>query len=92
MEIVLDELELLGLDLAAGLASVEGTLLHAILELDRLSVGPGDVLAEAIPILFEVSIDIIGQLVLRNLFLNERVNLILFGSSRVFSLVAVVVI
>ena len=81
MDVALDLLELLGLDFATGLAGREGTLLHAILELDRFGVGPSDVVTEAIPVRFKVSIDVVWQLVFCYFLLNERVNLVLFSSS-----------
>lgn len=59
MESILNKMILLCLDLAASLASCKGSLLHAILKLNALSIGPGDVVAEAVPVLLEVRIDVV---------------------------------
>lgn len=59
MQLVLDEVILLGLNLAARLASREGSILHTILKLNTLSIRPGNVVAESIPVRLELSIDVI---------------------------------
>lgn len=74
MQAIFDLVVLLCLDLAASLASCEGSVLHAVLKLNALSISPCDIVAESIPILSELSIDVVRQLVLGDLSLDEVVD------------------
>lgn len=91
-QVSLNLAEFLGLDLSASLAGGEGTVLHTILELYALGVGPGDVIAEALPIRLEVSFDVVSKCCACNLGLNRRVNLGLDGVSCHLPLRAVLII
>lgn len=92
LQIVLDEVILLRLDLAASLASWEGSVLHAILKLNGLSVRPGNIIAEAIPIRLELSIDVVRQLVLCYLGLDQAVDFALRCISLLLAFWTVVIV
>lgn len=92
MKIGLDQLILLSLYLSASLASRERSFLHAILKFNTLSISPGNVIAESIPILLELCIDFVWQLVLLYFLLDESVDFALDSVPRLLTLRAVVVV
>lgn len=85
-------MELLGLDLSALLASRESAVLHAVLELDALGIGPCDVITEAIPIALEVRLDIVSKSCLRHRCLDSCVDSALYTISGLLPLRAIVVV
>jgi hypothetical protein len=92
MQLTLDEVILLCLDLAASLASCEGSVLHAILKFDTLSVRPGNIVAESIPISLELIINVVWQLVLCYLGLDKAVDFAFLGISLLLTFWTIVIV
>lgn len=91
LQVLFDLPVLLGLDLSASLAREEG-ILHTILELDALRVGPGDVITETLPVRLEASLDGVCECGFLNQFLHLIINLGLDGLSCLLPLRAIVVV
>jgi len=92
VQLILEQVVLLGLNLAAGLAGREGSILHAILKLNALSIRPGNKVAESVPIRLELSIDVVRQLVLCCLGLDQGVDFTLLSISLLLTFWAVVIV
>lgn len=82
----------MGLNLSASLACGEGSVLHAVLKLDALSVSPGDVIAEALPVALEVVPDVLSEGRLLNFGLDQFLNLAFDGVSSLLPLLAILIV